>query len=52
MNDLQLKMHTQISFSNELYSGGDVVARGDQSSDDSIYEVQNDNWSGFIFHDH
>ena len=31
---------SQISFSNELYSGGDVVARGDQSSDDSVYEVQ------------
>ena len=31
---------SQISFSNELYSGGDVVARGDQSSDDFVYEVQ------------
>ena len=41
MNDWQLKMQmSQISFSNELYSGGDVVARGDQSSDDSVYEVQ------------
>ena len=33
-------MQPQISFSNKLYFGGDVVARGDQSSDDSVYEVQ------------
>ena len=45
-------MESQNAFSNKLYSGGDVVVRGDQLSqlsDDSVYEVKM--MTGFTFHD-